>query len=121
MIVMLLATGVFLATIIVGKASYDDGDLTTGAFVLTLVGYGLLAFGELGRRRDHLRPRHARAPARRREPASRAMAPTGRRRRRRSGASPPRLDAELYARPSERFRASSSAARRSRRRPAPRP
>ena len=45
MVVMLLATGVFLATIIVGKASYDDGDLTTGAFVLTLVAYGLLAFG----------------------------------------------------------------------------
>ena len=45
MIAMLLATGVFLATIIVGKASYDDGDLTTGAFVLTLVAYGILAFG----------------------------------------------------------------------------
>jgi uncharacterized membrane protein len=45
MVVMLLATAVFLATIIVGKASYDDGDLTTGALVLTLVAYGLLAFG----------------------------------------------------------------------------
>jgi uncharacterized membrane protein len=45
MVVMLLATGVFLATIIVGKASYDDGDITTGAYVLTLVAYGLLAFG----------------------------------------------------------------------------
>jgi uncharacterized membrane protein len=45
MIVMLLTTGVFLATIIVGKASYDDGDVGTGAFVLTLVGFGLLVVG----------------------------------------------------------------------------
>ena len=76
MIVMLLATGVFLATIIVGKASYDDGDLTTGAFVLTLVAYGLLAFGGWvggaivfvhGMRVLQLVD----------EPASRAMAPTG--------------------------------------------
>jgi uncharacterized membrane protein len=76
MVVMLLATGVFLATIIVGKASYDDGDITTGAFVLTLVAYGLLAFGGWvggaivfvhGMRVLQLVD----------EPASRAMAPTG--------------------------------------------
>lgn len=76
MVVMLLATGVFLATIIVGKASYDDGDLTTGAFVLTLVAYGLLAFGGWaggaivfvhGMRVLQLVD----------EPAKRAMAPTG--------------------------------------------
>ena len=45
MIVMLLATGVFLATIIAGKGSYDDGDVTTGPFVLTVVGFGLLTVG----------------------------------------------------------------------------
>ena len=76
MVVMLLATGVFLATIIVGKASYDDGDITTGAYVLTLVAYGLLAFGGWaggaivfvhGMRVLNLVV----------EPASRAMAPTG--------------------------------------------
>jgi len=76
MVVMLLATGVFLATIIVGKASYDDGDITTGPFVLTLVAYGLLAFGGWvggaivfvhGMRVLQLVD----------EPASRAMAPTG--------------------------------------------
>jgi uncharacterized membrane protein len=76
MVVMLLATGVFLATIIVGKSSYDDGDLTTGAFVLTLVAYGLLAVGGWaggaivfvhGMRVLQLVD----------EPAGRAMAPTG--------------------------------------------
>lgn len=76
MVVMLLATGVFLATIIVGKASYDDGDITTGAYVLTLVAYGLLAFGGWvggaivfvhGMRVLNLVE----------EPAGRAMAPTG--------------------------------------------
>jgi len=76
MVVMLLATGVFLATIIVGKASYDDGDLTTGAFVLTLVAYGILALGGWvggaivfvhGMRVLNLVE----------EPAGRAMAPTG--------------------------------------------
>ena len=76
MVVMLLATGVFLATIIVGKPSYDDGDITTGAYVLTLVAYGLLAFGGWvggaivfvhGMRVLNLVE----------EPAGRAMAPTG--------------------------------------------
>jgi uncharacterized membrane protein len=76
MVVMLLATGVFLATIIVGKTSYDDGDITTGAYVLTLVAYGLLAFGGWvggaivfvhGMRVLNLVE----------EPAGRAMAPTG--------------------------------------------
>jgi uncharacterized membrane protein len=45
MIVNLLASGVFLATAIVGKARYDDGDITAGALVLTLVGFGILLVG----------------------------------------------------------------------------
>ena len=45
MIVMLVASGVFLATAIGGKSSYDDGDVRTGAFVLTIVAFGLLVFG----------------------------------------------------------------------------
>lgn len=45
LIVMLLTAGVFLATAIGGKGSYDDGDVGTGALVLTLVGFGLLLFG----------------------------------------------------------------------------
>ena len=77
MIAMLLATGVFLATIIVGKASYDDGDLTTGAFVLTLVAYGILAFG--GWAGGAIVFVHGmRVLSLVDEPATRAVAPTGR-------------------------------------------
>jgi uncharacterized membrane protein len=76
MIVMLLATGVFLATIIVGKASYDDGDLTTGAFVLTLIGFGLLVVGGwVGGANVYVHGMRVLQLVD--EPAKRAMAPTG--------------------------------------------
>jgi uncharacterized membrane protein len=45
MIVMLTASAVFLATAIAGKSSFDDGDVTTSALVLTLVAYVVLAAG----------------------------------------------------------------------------
>ena len=45
MIAMLIATAVFLATILVGKDSFDAGNLESGAYILTLVGFGILALG----------------------------------------------------------------------------
>jgi uncharacterized membrane protein len=45
MIVMLVAAAVFLATVVAGKESFDAGDVKPGAFVLTLVAYGILALG----------------------------------------------------------------------------
>ena len=43
--VMLAASGVFLVAALVGHASYTSGSVGTGAFVLTLVGFGLLTLG----------------------------------------------------------------------------
>ena len=45
MITMLLASAVFLATVIVGKESFDAGDISAAPYVLTLVGLALLVFG----------------------------------------------------------------------------
>jgi uncharacterized membrane protein len=45
MIVMLVAAAVFLAAVVAGKESFDEGNVKAGAFVLTLVAYGILAVG----------------------------------------------------------------------------
>jgi uncharacterized membrane protein len=45
MIAMLLASAVFLAAVIVGKESFDAGDVETAPYVLTVAGYLLLTFG----------------------------------------------------------------------------
>jgi uncharacterized membrane protein len=45
MIAMLVASAVFLAAAIVGKESFDAGNVETGPYLLTLVGYALLALG----------------------------------------------------------------------------
>jgi uncharacterized membrane protein len=45
MVVNLVASAVFLATAIVGKESFDEGNVAAGPYVLTLVGYGILALG----------------------------------------------------------------------------
>ena len=45
MIAMLIASGVFLAAAVAGKASFDSGDVETGPYVLTLAGYFLMAVG----------------------------------------------------------------------------
>ena len=45
MIVNLVASAVFLATAIIGKGSFDEGNVTSTAYILTLVGFGILAFG----------------------------------------------------------------------------
>ena len=45
MITMLLASAVFLAAAIVGKESFDAGDVETAPYVLTVAGYLLLTFG----------------------------------------------------------------------------
>ena len=45
MIAMLVASAVFLATVLVGKESFDTGNIESGPFVLMLVGYGILALG----------------------------------------------------------------------------
>jgi uncharacterized membrane protein len=42
---MLTATGVFLAAVLLGHDGYTRGAVTTGAFVLTLVGFGVLTLG----------------------------------------------------------------------------
>jgi uncharacterized membrane protein len=42
---MLVATGFFLAATLVGHDGYTNGAVGTGAFVLTLIGFGLLATG----------------------------------------------------------------------------
>ena len=42
---MLAATGAFLAAVLVGHSGYTHGTVSTGAFVLTLVGFGLLMTG----------------------------------------------------------------------------
>jgi uncharacterized membrane protein len=43
--VMLAASAAFLAATLVGHADYAKGTVGAGAFVLTLVGFGLLALG----------------------------------------------------------------------------
>jgi uncharacterized membrane protein len=45
MIAMLLASAVFLATLLVGKESFDEGNISAGPYVLTLIGLGILSLG----------------------------------------------------------------------------
>jgi hypothetical protein len=45
MVAMVLATVVFLVAALLGHAGYDDGAVTTGPFVVTLVGFVLLTTG----------------------------------------------------------------------------
>jgi uncharacterized membrane protein len=45
MITMLVTSAVFLAAVIGGKSSFDSGNVSTGAFMLTVVGFGLLTLG----------------------------------------------------------------------------
>ena len=45
MIAMLSATVFFLIALIVGKGSFDTGDISAGPFILTLIGFGLLTLG----------------------------------------------------------------------------
>ena len=45
MIVNLIASAVFLAVLLVGKESFDTGDIDTPSYVLTLVGLAILALG----------------------------------------------------------------------------
>jgi uncharacterized membrane protein len=45
MIAMLLASAVFLATLLVGKESFDEGNISAGSYVLTLIGFGILSLG----------------------------------------------------------------------------
>jgi uncharacterized membrane protein len=45
LIVMLVASAVFLAAVVAGKESFDEGNVNAGAFVLTLVAYGILTLG----------------------------------------------------------------------------
>ena len=45
MVAMLSATVFFLIALLVGKDDFDAGDITTGPFVLTLIGFGLLTLG----------------------------------------------------------------------------
>jgi uncharacterized membrane protein len=45
MIAMLSATVFFLLAAIFGHGGYSHGDVTTGAFILTVIGFGLLTVG----------------------------------------------------------------------------
>jgi uncharacterized membrane protein len=45
MLAMVSATVLFALAAIFGHASYKHGDVSTGAFVLTLIGFGLLTLG----------------------------------------------------------------------------
>jgi uncharacterized membrane protein len=45
MIVNLVATAVFLAALLVGKESFDSGQVSSAPYVLTLVGLAILALG----------------------------------------------------------------------------
>jgi uncharacterized membrane protein len=45
LIAMVAASVVFLLALLVGRDSFDAGDISAGPLVLTLVAYGLLAFG----------------------------------------------------------------------------
>jgi uncharacterized membrane protein len=45
MIVQLVGSAVFLATLLVGKESFDSGDISAGPYVLTLIGLGVIWLG----------------------------------------------------------------------------
>lgn len=45
LITMLIASAVFLATAIVGKESFDEGNVMMGPFVLTVIGFAILTLG----------------------------------------------------------------------------
>ena len=45
MITMLITSALFLATLLVGKESFDAGNVESGPYVLTLVAFGLLTLG----------------------------------------------------------------------------
>lgn len=45
LITMLIASAVFLATLLVGKESFDTGDVVSSAYILTLVAFGILTLG----------------------------------------------------------------------------
>jgi uncharacterized membrane protein len=45
LLVMITAAAVFLAAVIGGKSSFDEGNVDTPSLVLTLVGFGILALG----------------------------------------------------------------------------
>jgi hypothetical protein len=42
---LLVATVVFLAAVLFGHGGYEDGSVTAGAFVVTLVGFVVLTLG----------------------------------------------------------------------------
>jgi hypothetical protein len=42
---MLTATGFFLIAALIGHGGYVDQEVTTGAFILTLAGFGFLTLG----------------------------------------------------------------------------
>ena len=45
MIVNLIGTAVFLATLLVGRDAFDKGDVDPTSYVLTLIGFAILALG----------------------------------------------------------------------------
>jgi uncharacterized membrane protein len=45
MLAMLSATAFFLIALLVGKGSFDSGDISAAPLVLTLIGFGLLTLG----------------------------------------------------------------------------
>jgi hypothetical protein len=45
MIAMLSATVFFLLAALVGKDSFDTGDISAGPFLLTAIGFGVLSLG----------------------------------------------------------------------------
>jgi uncharacterized membrane protein len=45
MIVNLIGSAIFLATLLVGKESFDTGDISTGPYLLTLIGLGGIWLG----------------------------------------------------------------------------
>jgi uncharacterized membrane protein len=45
MLVMLIATLLFVLAAITGYGAYEDGDISTGALALALIGYGALTLG----------------------------------------------------------------------------
>jgi uncharacterized membrane protein len=45
MVAMLSATVFFLVALLVGKDSFDSGDISAGPLILTLIGFGLLTLG----------------------------------------------------------------------------
>jgi uncharacterized membrane protein len=45
MIVNLIGSAIFLAALLVGKESFDSGDISTGPYLLTLIGLGAIWLG----------------------------------------------------------------------------